>query len=174
MKHHTVCQCVQARMHYVGRCRTYMTASLLSAVHDHMTNGLLGWTGGGGVGQHAWHHAYRHEKLQRCNEKVPPSSMQACKDIQRATKRQYLASCPSAHRSRCVLRCLASQRPRLRTPPPCLGYTSCRPSCSSARATRHSLHGTCSAWDQCRFMRLRMLQTCDLTQHKMGSSISMM
>ena len=59
---------------------------LLSAVHDHMTSGLLGWTGGGGggggLGQHAWHHAYRHEKLQRCNEKFPPSSMQACKDIQ--------------------------------------------------------------------------------------------
>lgn len=56
----------------------------------------------------------------------------------------YLASCPSIHRSRCVRHCPAGQRPRLRTPRPYPGCTSCRPSCSSAHGTRRSPPGTCN------------------------------
>ena len=59
--------------------------------------------------------------------------------------RMYLASCLSVHRSRCVRRCPAGQRPHLHTPQPYPGCTSCRPSCSSAHGTRHNPLGTCKS-----------------------------
>ena len=56
----------------------------------------------------------------------------------------HLASCPSAHRSRCGPHCPAGQTPRQRTPPPYPGCTSCRPACSAAPETERSPGGTCS------------------------------
>ena len=184
MKRRTVCQCIQERNASCWElqakkaclhtsqcctvCRPYMTAPLKIAVHDHVATGLLG---GGGI---------MRTDMKSCKDAMRRSCHHACRHVKMYQgNKQYLASCPSAHRSRCVLRCLASQRPHLHTPPPCLGCTSCRPSCSSAHATRHSLHGTCNTRDQCRFMQMCMLYTCVLTksgtkqrQHDMNSVIT--